>query len=177
MCYHSSIKEENKMLVTIKDQILSNLNSYLLDHTDHTFEEIPEVDNIRFELQENNYFDKKVIKNMLKDLKSLKDNPDIEDSIKLLKDLEQLQLSEIGGFGGNMEALEAYIDGYQILVSDNFGNPPTPKEEWSLSFYKKNEFNEFDDEPFFSYTGKKYSLKKAQTVIERQLNKLKNRKK
>lgn len=79
---------------------------------------------------------------------------------------------EKGFFGGNMEALEATRFGYQILISDCFGNVPEPGDDWSMSIYKKDSLGEYSDTPEFTFEGKTFGLKKVELFARKKLNKI-----
>ena len=70
--------------------IIDDLSSFLLDFTEEVFEEIPEVDNVRSdlqEMQEEGKLDTSKIPQMIEDLSHYKENQDISDSINSLNKL------------------------------------------------------------------------------------------
>ena len=67
--------------------------------------------------------------------------------------------------GGNMLALELYLDGYQILVSDMFGNTPRVGEDWSMSLYKKID-DDYDETPFLNYEGEDFFYDKLEEKMK-----------
>lgn len=76
--------------------------------------------------------------------------------------LRKLNFGSVGAFGGNMEALECYRRGYQILISDNFGGAPIKGGDWGLSIYKKDSLGDYDDTPLVSIEGKKFDMEKVE---------------
>lgn len=86
--------------------------------------------------------------------------------------LRKLKFDSVGAFGGNMTALEAYRRGYQILMSDCFGNPPEKGEDWGLSIYKKRSDGDYDENPTLTYQGKNYSEERAEKTARGLLGKV-----
>jgi hypothetical protein len=75
------------------------------------------------------------------------------------------------GTGGNFSPLACYHKNIQVLVGNLNGQPPEDGEEYQICFYKMNELDEFEDEPFLMKNYKKF--KKFQMIerVERYLTK------
>jgi len=76
--------------------------------------------------------------------------------------LRKLNFGSVGAFGGNMEALECYRRGYQILISDHFGSPPQEGGDWGLSIYKRNSLGDYDENPLVRIEGKNFDMVKVE---------------
>ena len=93
--------------------------------------------------------------------------------------LRKLNFGSVGSFGGNMEAMECYRRGYQILISDHFGGVPQQGGDWGLSIYKRNSLGDYDENPLVRIEGTKFDMgkveKRARGLLWKILSKKKKR--
>lgn len=78
---------------------------------------------------------------------------------------------KLANCGGNMQAFECFRRNHQILMGDNFGNPPYEGKDWSVSIFKKNVFG-YSEEPVSTYSGKNFNLIKAEKKARQMLTTL-----
>ena len=74
----------------------------------------------------------------------------------------ECMFKDIYNFGEHMQAFVCYLRGYQILISDCFGNPPNRGDDWSLSIYKRLSDGNYDDTETISYFGRGYTPEKGE---------------
>jgi hypothetical protein len=60
---------------------------------------------------------------------------------------------EVIGLGGNIQALEATFKGYQILVSNGYGDVPDESRQYRMDIYAKGNTIEFTDKPLRTFRG------------------------
>ena len=84
----------------------------------------------------------------------------------------KLKFISTGEYGGGMTGIEAYHNGYQVIISDGDGGLPVLGDEWIMGIYVKDADGDWECDALAMTEGKNYSLDKARSAGERLLTRV-----